>query len=31
MQEDCMIRMSEEASGKVKFKLDKGVICELVE
>ena len=24
-------KMSEEASGKVKFKLDKGVICELME
>ena len=24
-------KISEEASGKVKFKLDKGVICELIE
>lgn len=24
-------KISEEASGKVKFKLDKGIICELIE
>lgn len=31
MQEDCMIRSVKKRGGKVKFILDKGVICEFIE